>query len=143
MDQMLNVQVRAGVVACGCVEQPCAVTAPDSLTLVGCLQGLGTPQSRRPLAVQRRVRRLSAVHPPGSDGEDSASVGSESSELTVVDTSEARLVWTRWRGDMLDKLLLTAIRDAKKAGQHPYLRATGSNVLFPEVSLVVAGGVLG
>lgn len=95
-------------------------------------QAVGVPHSRRPLAAQRRVRRLSHVGMPVSD-DDSGSVTSEGSELTVVDTSEARLVWTRWRADMLDKLLLTAIREAKKGGQQRYLRATGSNVLFPEV----------
>jgi len=64
------------------------------------------------------------------DDDDARSV---SSELTTVDTSESRLVWTRWKDELLDKLVNASIQQTKRAGGQVYLKATASNVLFPEV----------
>ena len=67
---------------------------------------------------------------------DAVSVVSEDSVLTTVDPTGAKLEWTHWRQELLDKLVLATLQEVKKAGPHRYLRSVASNVLFPEVCCV-------
>ena len=67
---------------------------------------------------------------------DAVSVVSEDSVLTTVDPAGAKLEWTHWRQELLDKLVLATLQEVKKAGPHRYLRSVASNVLFPEVCCV-------
>ena len=89
--------------------------------------------SRRPVTQETRI----ASRPTHDDLDvDAVSVVSEDSVLTTVDPTGAKLEWTHWRQELLDKLVLATLQEVKKAGPHRYLRSVASNVLFPEVCFV-------
>lgn len=62
----------------------------------------------------------------------------ESSVMSVVmPTRGARLEWTRWPKERLDKLLLSSIQASDAVKGKMYLKGTRANVLFPEVKCEV------